>query len=215
MKLQKTKRHQLYEQALRDKLMFPVIAHGSAGSGKTYTAVEFAVEWLGRGKSQKVVVIRPNESFCKSLGFLKGSMREKLDPWVQSVEKCFVEVGVPKTKLALMEKRGQLEYVALEFIQGLSFHNTLVIVDEAEDVDFKSLKMLLTRMGRYSKLVLCGDTAQTASKVNSGLDELINMVEYLNLDCHTIRFTPDDILRSEQCKHWLLAFDKWEGEGND
>ena len=209
-KMRLTKRHNLYEVALRDKTMWPVIAAGSAGAGKTYGAVGFAIEWLERGKNQKVVVIRPNESFCKSVGFLKGSLREKLEPWVKSVEQCFVEHGYTKSKLAMLEKNGRLEYVALEFIQGLSFHNTLVILDEAQCVDFKGLKMLLTRMGQYSKLVMCGDTKQAPPTVKSGLRELIEMTDHLRLNCHIVEFTPDDILRSEQCKHWLKAFEKWE-----
>ena len=209
-----TKTHKLYELALRDKAMWPVLATGSAGTGKTFTAIGFAVEWLQRGKNQRVKIIRPNVSFTKSLGFLAGGLREKLQPWVAPLEQAFVAQGLAKTQLQLLEKRGALEYICLEHIQGLSFDNSLVIIDECANMSFSELKMIFTRMGRYSKLVLCGDTAQTAKGIDSGLGELMDMVDSLNLNCHTISFTTDDIVRSEQCKQWLRAFDTWSGEGS-
>lgn len=211
-KVKLTTSHKLYELALRDKEMWPTIAWGSAGTGKTYMAVGFAVEWVKRGKGNKVVVIRPPESFTKGLGYLPGTLREKLQPWVNPIQQAFISQGLCKSELDMMEKRGKLEYVALEYIQGLTFDNTLVIVDEAQNATFTSMKMLLTRMGKWSKIVLCGDTAQTAKSVKGGLGELVDMVVNLNLNCHVIKFSHDDILRSKQVKDWLVAFDKWEGE---
>lgn len=76
---------------------------------------------------------------------------------------------------------------------------------------FQQLRGFLTRTGKWSKLVLCGDIAQTSPKFrNSGLAELLRMIEHFDMNVHTINFTRDDILRGEQCKQWITAFEDWE-----
>lgn len=206
-----TKNHNLYELALRDKHLTPTIAYGSAGVGKTYGAVGAAIEWLERHKNNKVLVTRPNVSFAKESGHLPGTEREKIDPWVRPIQQNFVANGANKGKQECWEKHGQLVYMPLEFIQGLTFDNTFIIVDECQNMTFQQLKVFLTRTGKYSKVVLCGDIAQISPKFRgSGLSELLNMVETFNLSVHTIEFTKEDILRSDQCKAWIEAFSAWE-----
>ena len=206
-----TKKHDLYNLALRDKKLMPVIAYGSAGVGKTYGAVGAAIEWIKQGKEQKILVTRPNVSFAKESGFLPGTEREKIDPWVRPIQQNFEAHGVDSGKQECMEKRGNLTYMPLEFIQGLTFDNTFIIVDECQNMSFQQLKVFLTRTGKWSKVVLCGDVAQVSPKFkDSGLAELLEMIDYCNMDVHTIEFGKDDILRSEQCKAWIEAFEAWE-----
>lgn len=202
--------HKLYELALHDRDLLPVIAVGPAGTGKTWGAAKAAVEWLS-DKRKRVVVTRPNVSFAKELGFIPGTQREKLDPWIKPIEQNFKFHGMKEGDLTAKERSGQLTYIALEHIQGLSWDDTFIIVDEAENMSFDQMKVLLTRVGKYSKIVLCGDVAQTSPKFkHSGLSELIKMVEATNVPAHIIRFTHDDIRRSEQCKQWIVSFDKWQ-----
>jgi len=206
-----TKNHELYDIALRDKALMPVIAYGSAGVGKTYGAVGAAIDWLKQGKSQKIMVTRPNVSFAKESGFLPGTEREKIDPWVRPIQQNFAAHGVEEKKQETLEKYGRLTYMPLEFIQGLTFDNTFIIVDECQNMSFQQLKVFLTRTGKWSKVVLCGDVAQVSPKfANSGLAELIAMINYCNMSVHTIEFGKDDILRSDQCKAWIEAFETWE-----
>lgn len=206
-----TKNHNLYELVLRDKPLTPVIAYGYAGTGKTYGAVGAAIEWIGKDKKKKVMVTRPNVSFAKEGGYLPGTEREKIDPWVRPIQQNLAAHGVNKGQQECLEKNGQLAYMPLEFIQGLTFDDTFVIVDECQNMSFQQLKVFLTRTGKYSKVVLCGDVAQVSPKFrDSGLAELIQMIEYFNLNVHTIEFTKNDILRSEQCKAWIEAFEDWE-----
>tara|TARA_Y100001951_G_C11298065_1_gene277539 strand:- start:3725 stop:4357 length:633 start_codon:yes stop_codon:yes gene_type:complete len=207
------KAHELYNLALRDRDHRPVIAHGVAGSGKTYNAVGAAIEWLS-DKRKKCVVTRPNVPFAKELGFLPGTQREKMDPWVKPIEQCFKQQGVAQGQLDMLEKQGRLVYFPLETAQGLTFEDSFIIVDECQHLTFEQLRILLTRTGKYSKLVLCGDVAQTSPHFKkSGLASLLDMIEKLNLNCHVISFGPDDILRSDQCKEWILAFDEYESTG--
>ena len=202
--------HKLYDLVLHDKEMMPVIAYGSAGTGKTYGAVAAAIEWL-KTSGSKVLVTRPNVSFAQGNGFLPGTEREKMEPWVRPIQQNFILNGKSKDDLDYLEKKGRLTYMPLEFVQGLTFDNTFIIVDECQNMCTEQLKVFLTRTGKYSKVVLCGDIAQTSPRFrNSGLGELIKMVKTYNLPVHTIGFTKNDILRSEQCKMWITAFDNWE-----
>ncbi len=206
-----TKTHDLYSLALYDHDVLPVIAYGSAGTGKTYGAVEAAVYGMRSKKFRKVVVTRPNVSFAGTLGHLPGTDREKMEPWVAPVLQHFVTHGVKKTELDLWEKSGKLTFKPLEHIQGLTFDNTFIIVDECQNMSFDQLKVFLTRVGKYSKVVLCGDIAQTSPLFkNSGLAELLRMIDNYDLRVHRIHFTVDDIVRSEQCAMWVKAFEKWE-----
>ena len=204
--------HDLYYQALRDKQMYPTIAYGSAGTGKTYGAVEAAFEALTMKRVGQIIVTRPNVSFADTNGFLPGTAREKMNPWVRPVLQhlhTFIQPQVTE----LWEKQGKLQFHMLEHIQGLTFDNSFVILDECQNMSIGQLKVFLTRMGKFSKVVLCGDVAQTSPKFrNSGLAELINIVERYDMPVHRIEFGPEDILRSDMCKQWIMAFDRWEEE---
>lgn len=205
-----TVNHTVYQQMLNDRDMLPVIATGPAGTGKTFGAVGKAVEWL-EDKRKKCLVTRPNVSFAKEGGYLPGTEREKMAPWVRPIEQNFKLHGVKEGALAMLEKEKRLTYMPLEFIQGLTWDDTLIIVDEVQNMTFEQLKVFLTRTGKYSKVVLCGDVAQTSPRFKgSGLAELLHMVKALDVPCHTIEFGYEDILRSEQCKMWIESFDKWE-----
>lgn len=205
-----TIRHTEYDLALRDHDMLPVIAYGCAGSSKTYSAVKFAIEWL-KTKNRQVIITRPNVSFAKELGFLPGNEREKMVPWIRPIEQCFVKQGVSKASLEAMERSGSLTYIPLEYVQGLTFDNTLLICDEVENMTLVQLKALLTRQGKWSKTVLCGDITQTSPYFrNSGLAELLQMVRATDIPVHTIEFMPEDIVRSKQCRAWIEAFDDWD-----
>lgn len=209
--LKPTKVHEAYELALRDKKNFPVIAYGSAGTGKTYGAVGRAVEWLDSGRNNKVILARPNVSFADTNGYLPGTEREKLEPWVRPLSQNFEQHGIGKAHQEDLEKRHKLNYYMLEHIQGLTWDNALIIVDECQNMSFEQIKVLVTRVGEYSKLVLCGDIAQTSPLFkNSGLDEFIRMVERFDLPVHTIHFTVDDVLRSPTCKMFIQAFQEWD-----
>lgn len=211
MNLQPTKKHELYDVALHDRKNMPVIAYGSAGTGKTYGAVGRAVEWLDGARKSQVILARPNVSFANTNGFLPGGEREKLLPWIRPLQQNFIAHGVGIAHQEDLEKNRRIQYYMLEHIQGLTWDNALVIVDECQNMTFEQIKVLVTRMGMYSKLVLCGDVAQTSPLFrNSGLEQFINMVEKLDLPVHTIHFTREDVLRSEQCKMFIGAFEDWE-----
>lgn len=204
--------HKAYELALRDRDLLPVIGYGTAGTGKTYGACAAAVEWLAKDKRKRFLGIRPNVSFADKNGYLPGTEREKMEPWIRPIMQNLQLNGLNAGEQACMEKHGRIQYMPLEHIQGLTFDDTFILVDEVQNMNFQHLKGLLTRVGKYSKLVLCGDIAQVSPKFQgSGLKELLEMIDYYDLPVHTVEFTSDDILRSDTCKQFIIAFDKWEG----
>lgn len=202
-----TKNHKLYDLALNDHGLMPVIAYGSAGTGKTYGACKAAIPWFDK---QKVLVTRPNVSFAEKTGFLPGTEREKMEPWIRPISQTLATLGVSMGKQECLEKNGKLTYLPLEYVQGLTFDNTFIIVDECQNMTFEQLKVFLTRTGKWSKVVLCGDIAQISPDFqNSGLKELLDMIEYFEMGVHTIGFTREDVIRGEQCKNWIVAFEEW------
>ena len=205
------KSHDLYDRALRDHDLRPVIAYGCAGTGKTYGAVKAAVEWLDNSRKSKLIVTRPNVSFAEKNGFLPGTEREKMEPWVRPVRHLLAELGCGYAHQENLEKNGRIQYYPLEYIQGLTFDNSFIIVDEVQNMSFDQLKVFLTRTGKYSKVVLCGDIAQISPKFHqSGLAQLLQMIEHFDMNVHTLEFDRDDILRSELCKEFIIAFEDWE-----
>lgn len=205
-----TENHKLYYQALRDKKMYPTLAYGSAGTGKTYGAVAAAYEALMNKQVERIICTRPNISFAKESGHLPGNEREKLLPWIRPILQHF-GVFANHHFIEDLEKRGKLVFYPLEHIQGLTFDNSFVILDECQNLSFKQLMVFLQRTGEYSKVVLCGDIAQVSPMFKgSGLAEFIEMVEYFDLPVHRIHFTRDDIVRSGVCKQFVIAEEDWE-----
>lgn len=202
--------HKLYELALRDKKLYPVIAFGSAGTGKTYGAVAAAYEGITKKKFQRIIITRPNVSFADKNGFLPGTEREKMEPWVRPILQ-HLETFCNKGFINQLEHDGKLLFYPLEFIQGMTFDNAFIIVDECQNITLDQLKVLLTRVGKYSKIVLCGDVAQISPKFqNSGLKKLIEIIKRFSLPVHMVEFGREDILRSTQCKMWIEAFEDYE-----
>lgn len=203
--------HKTYELVLRDKGRMPVIAYGTAGTGKTYGACQAAVEWLAKDKRKKFLGIRPNVSFADKNGYLPGTEREKMEPWVRPLMQNLMLNGLSYNEQECMEKNHRIEYQPLEHIQGLTFDDTFILVDECQNMTLEHLKGLMTRVGKYSKVVLCGDIAQVSPKFKgSGLAEYIEMVKYFNLDVHIIEFNREDVLRSDICKQQIIAFEEWD-----
>ena len=110
-----------------------------------------------------------------------------------------------------MEKNHAIQYMPLEHIQGMTFDDTFIILDEVQNMTFEHIKGFMTRIGKYSKVVMCGDINQVSPMFqNSGLKEYLEMVEYFDMNVHTIEFTRNDVLRSGVCKEQIIAFEEWD-----
>lgn len=184
-----------------------VIVFGPAGTGKTYVVSTFAANAYHMKEVNKVVITRPHIPVGKDIGFLPGTLEEKSAPWalpVLDVLERHLGKGVVETAL----KNGNIEVAPLALMRGRSFDDAFVICDEAQNITLPELKMLVTRIGEGSTLVLNGDIQQSDLKEGDGLSKIIHLTKKHMLPIPIIEFTLDDIVRSDICKLWITTFTK-------
>ena len=141
---------------------------GSAGSGKTLLACQIALEKLFMRECDKIIITRPTVS-KEEIGFLPGDLREKMDPWVQPIYQNMYAL-YDKVKIEKLISDGAIEIVPVSFMRGRTFLDSVVIVDEAQNVTHEQMQMIVTRIGLRSKMIICGDDHQVdlKSKRDSG-----------------------------------------------
>jgi phosphate starvation-inducible PhoH-like protein len=142
---------------------------GSAGSGKTLTATQIALDLFFNREVDKIVITRPTVTE-EDLGFLPGDISQKMDPWLQPIYQNFYAL-YGKEKIDKEISEGNIEILPMSYIRGITFVNTFVIADEVQNLTHTQMEALLGRLGQNSKMVLCGDLAQVdlPKKKQSGL----------------------------------------------
>ena len=138
---------------------------GQAGSGKTLLACQVALDGLLRRIYNKIIITRPTVS-KEEIGFLPGDLREKMDPWVQPIYQNLFML-YDKAKVEKLIADGKIEIVPVSFMRGRTFLDSLIIVDEAQNVTHEQMEMITSRIGLRSKMVICGDSHQTDLKKKS------------------------------------------------
>lgn len=133
---------------------------GVAGSGKTHIAVGMAIEYLLENKVKKIVITRPVVESGEKLGFLPGTAEEKLHPYLLPILDEIAHF-IPMSQYASLKTHNQIEIVPLGLMRGRNFHNCFIVADECQNASYDQLKMLLTRIGNESKMVLTGDISQS------------------------------------------------------
>jgi phosphate starvation-inducible PhoH-like protein len=135
---------------------------GAAGSGKTLLACQIALEKLFMREVDKIIITRPTVS-KEEIGFLPGDLREKMDPWIQPIYQNMFAL-YDKIKIEKLIEDGTIEIVPLSFMRGRTFLDSVVIVDEAQNVTHEQMEMIVTRIGLRSKMIICGDDIQVDLK---------------------------------------------------
>jgi phosphate starvation-inducible PhoH-like protein len=181
---------------LKDKTKKIIFVTGPAGTGKTLFATEQGVHQFLTGTYEKLVFTRPNVSVDEELGFLPGTLEEKLGPYVRPIYDILYQFVSPKEVQTLMDDKS-IEIAPLGFMRGRTFKNTWIVADEMQNSTESQMKMLLTRLGENSRLIITGDLEQSDiySNVN-GLQNFLNRFgETQSESIVTIRFHTKDILR--------------------
>ncbi len=132
---------------------------GKAGSGKTLLACQFALDMFFKRKVNKIVITRPTVS-TEDNGFLPGSLDEKLEPWLVPIRSNMRKVYNKPTQLEKMEKDEDIELVSLSHFRGRTFEDSVIVVDEFQNLTKQQLSMVLGRVGKGSTMILCGDKHQ-------------------------------------------------------
>lgn len=133
---------------------------GVAGSGKTHIAVGMAIEYLLENKVNKIVITRPVVESGEKLGFLPGTAEEKLHPYLLPILDEIAHF-IPMSQYASLKTHNKIEIVPLGLMRGRNFHNCFIVADECQNASYDQLKMLLTRIGNDSKMILTGDVSQS------------------------------------------------------
>ena len=184
-----------------------VLILGPAGTGKTYVTATCAADLYILKEIDKIVITRPHVAVGKDIGFLPGTLEEKAQPWALPVLDVLVKhLGRGAVDTGL--KAGNIEVATLALMRGRSFDDAFIIVDEAQNIDIPEIKMLLTRVGEGSTIVLNGDIQQSDLKGTSGLAKIIHLSKKYMLDAPVIEFGIDDIVRSGICAEWVKVFMK-------
>lgn len=172
------------------------IGIGPAGTGKTHCAIGCAVSLMRDGHIEKLVLTRPAVDSGSSIGFLPGTLEEKMNPFMRPLYDELEYFVDPKLLKAWVE-HGRLEIVPLAYMRGRTFNNTFIIVDEAQNALHRELKMCMTRIGMYSKLVVSGDLTQSdlLREEQGALENAYRRLERVR-GISTIELTADDIVRN-------------------
>jgi phosphate starvation-inducible PhoH-like protein len=170
------------------------IAVGPAGTGKTYLAISAAVEALEAGSVSRIILSRPAVEAGENLGFLPGDMREKLDPYLRPLWDALNDrMGAKRLSQALGD--GTIEIAPVAFMRGRTLNNAFVLIDEAQNCTYGQIKMLLTRLGWHSTMVMTGDPDQTDLLPElSGLASIAQRLENFD-DVAVIRLADKDVVR--------------------
>jgi phosphate starvation-inducible PhoH-like protein len=171
-----------------------VVALGPAGTGKTYLAIAKAVEALEAGRASRIVLSRPAVEAGESLGFLPGDLQEKLAPYLRPLYDALTErLGTKRLKALVAE--GTIEIAPVAYMRGRTLNDCFIVIDEAQNCTYGQLKMLLTRLGWRSTMVLTGDPDQTdLLKGMSGLGDIAERLERVP-EISVVRLGDADIVR--------------------
>lgn len=163
-----------YLEFLKNPKKFIVFAIGPAGTGKTMLAVQMAIKQLKEQTISKIVITRPAVSVDEDHGFLPGTLNQKMEPWTRPIFDVFEEYYHPKD-IANMLENGIIEISPLAYMRGRTFKNAFVIADEMQNATPSQMKMLLTRIGENSRMVVTGDLNQADRPRENGLLEFCNL----------------------------------------
>lgn len=196
----------IYLNALQHKDL--IFATGEAGCGKTFIAAAWASDRLLAKEYERIIITRPVLQADEDLGFLPGDVHEKFAPYFRPVYDVLVKrLGYSFLQYCLRPEIGKVEIAPFAFMRGRTFENAVVILDEAQNVTVKQMKMFLTRIGENCQVIVNGDVEQIdlPSVSLSGLRDALTRFNDDDL-ISVIRFTKDDCVRSPLCSRALQAY---------
>jgi phosphate starvation-inducible PhoH-like protein len=200
----------IHQESYMLKLLDPkkdiVFGVGPAGTGKTLLAVQVAVKMFKEGKIDKIIVTRPAVSVDEDLGFLPGTLEQKMAPWTRPIFDVLRDYFNAR-EIEGMINEGIIEIAPLAFMRGRTFKNSFILADEMQNATENQMKMLLTRLGEGSRMAVTGDLAQADRINDNGLIRFVQRLQAKNstrLDI--VQFSQGDIERHEAVKEVLQIY---------
>lgn len=194
-----------------------VFAVGPAGTGKTYIAVAMAVRALREKKVRKIFLVRPAVEAGEQLGFLPGDLKEKVDPYLRPLYDALEDM-VHFDKMKVYLEKNIIEVAPLAYMRGRTLSEAFVILDEAQNATEMQFKMILTRLGQGSKIVITGDDTQVdlPPKIRSGLPQALRLLREVE-GIGIVRLKISDVVRHKLVKKIIAAYrthDDHSAQGN-
>jgi phosphate starvation-inducible PhoH-like protein len=188
-----------------------VFGIGPAGTGKTYLAMAKAVQALQRKEVERIILSRPAIEAGERLGFLPGSLTDKIDPYLRPLYDALGEMMDPDLVPKLLAA-GTVEVAPLAYMRGRTLNNSFIVLDEAQNTTPEQMKMFLTRLGFGSKMVITGDVTQVDLPVGaSGLQLVTTVLQDID-DIHFARLTSADVVRHTLVGEIVDAYTRYEAE---
>jgi len=204
--LPRNKSQESYVVKLLDDSKDIVFGIGPAGTGKTLLAVQVAVKLFKEGKVDKIIVTRPAVSVDEDLGFLPGTLEQKMAPWTRPIFDVLREYFDARQIEGMIEE-GIIEIAPLAYMRGRTFKNAFILADEMQNATQNQMKMLLTRLGEGSQMCVTGDLAQADRLKDNGLIDFTNRLtnsdsSYIDI----VNFGQGDIERHQAVKEVLKVY---------
>ncbi|MBX2962526.1 MAG: PhoH family protein [Cyclobacteriaceae bacterium] len=202
----KTPNQQKLVQMVRENDL--VFALGPAGTGKTYISVALAVRALKNKQVKKIIITRPAVEAGENLGFLPGDLKEKIDPYLRPIYDGLNDM-ITFEKLQYYMEREIIEIAPLAFMRGRTLNNAFILLDEAQNTTPMQMKMVLTRMGPDSKMIVTGDRSQVdlPRKQHSGLHEAVTILKGVK-GIGVLELTEKDVIRHKLVRDIIDAYAK-------
>ncbi|MFT2689221.1 PhoH family protein [Clavibacter zhangzhiyongii] len=205
----KTQGQKQYVQAIDENTI--VFGIGPAGTGKTYLAMAKAVQALQRKEVERIILTRPAVEAGERLGYLPGSLTDKIDPYLRPLFDALNEMMDPELVPKLMASN-TIEVAPLAYMRGRTLNNAFVVLDEAQNTTPEQMKMFLTRLGFGSKMVVTGDITQVDLPTgSSGLQLVTRVLDGMD-DIHFSRLTSDDVVRHTLVGRIVDAYTRYDAE---
>jgi phosphate starvation-inducible PhoH-like protein len=204
--LPRNKNQEQYTLKLLDQKKDIVFGVGPAGTGKTLLAVQVAVKMFKEGVVDKIIVTRPAVSVDEDLGFLPGTLEQKMAPWTRPIFDVLRDYFHAK-EISSMIDEGIIEIAPLAYMRGRTFKQCFILADEMQNATENQMKMLLTRLGEGSRMAVTGDLAQADRIKDNGLIRFVQKLQANNsarLDI--VHFAQGDIERHEAVKEVLKIY---------
>jgi phosphate starvation-inducible PhoH-like protein len=193
---------------LNNKITF---CHGPAGTSKTFTTIYSALQLLAEGKISQIILSKPIQESGEKLGFLPGTVDEKIKPFMESYMDSMAQIVGKDTATWLMAIE-MIKFEPLAYMRGRTFHDCIMILDEAQNADFRQLMLFVSRMGKGSKAVVSGDVSQYDIEKNKvALPNFVKMLEGID-GIGYFQFQKEDIMRDKILIEITDRYEKWKSE---
>jgi len=199
-----------YLKAIRnDSIVFGI---GPAGTGKTYLAMAYAISQLIQDSIRRIIMIRPVVETGESLGYLPGDLAQKINPYLRPLYDAIFEM-IGFEAYQQYEENGRIEVAPLAYMRGRTLNDSVIILDEAQNSTFAQMKMLLTRLGTNSRMIITGDITQIDLPTwnSSGLITAMRILKDVD-GISFVRFSRADVVRHRLVQEVIAAYDRYEAQ---